>query len=139
MSTSQPAAIVVDDEPHIRHMLEFKLTENGYVVHTASNGETGYQLACEHAPDIILVDLQMPVCDGLTMGQRLARNPDTADIPIIMLTARGHRVPAEELARTNIRMVMAKPFSPRELLGKANGILGIDPGQPDRGTEAAAA
>jgi CheY-like chemotaxis protein len=113
---STKTVLIVDDEPHIRYLLEMKLRHAGYTVLTATNGDQGYEIAAEHAPDVIVTDFQMPGFTGLELCQKLAANPATAAIPAVMLTARGHRIPAAGVAATNITKMLAKPFSPRELL-----------------------
>ncbi len=131
--------LVVDDEPHIRHMLEYKLTKAGCTVHTASNGQTAFDLALEHIPDLVVTDYQMPGADGMEFCTRLRNTAETAEIPALLLTARGYKVPTTDLARTNIKSLIAKPFSPRELLAQIEELLG-DLGSStdeDRGSTAA--
>ena len=72
----------------------------------------------------MVTDYEMPGSDGLELCTRLKDNAETASIPAVMLTARGHKVPPSDLARTNIKSLMAKPFSPRELLAEINDLLG---------------
>ncbi len=119
--------LVVDDEPHIRHMLDYKLGGAGFTVITASNGVDALRLAREHRPDLMVTDLQMPGGDGLSLCLKLNEEPDTAGIPVIMLTARGYKVPPSDLGRTSIRSLVPKPFSPRELLAQIQEFLGAPP------------
>ncbi len=119
--------LVVDDEPHIRHMLDYKLGRAGFTVITASNGVDALRLAREHRPDLMVTDLQMPAGDGLSLCLKLNEEPDTAGIPVIMLTARGYKVPPSDLGRTSIRSLVPKPFSPRELLAQIQEFLGAPP------------
>ena len=119
--------LVVDDEPHIRHMLDYKLGRAGFTVITASNGVDALRLAREHRPDLMVTDLQMPGGDGLSLCLKLSEEPDTAGIPVIMLTARGYKVPPSDLGRTSIRSLVPKPFSPRELLAQIQEFLGAPP------------
>lgn len=115
--------LVADDEPPIRHMLDLKLCQAGFVVLTASNGQAAYELACEHIPSLIVSDYQMPGMDGLEFCQKLTSNAATSKIPVIMLTARAHKVPQEEIAKTNICCFLDKPFSPRDLILKIQELL----------------
>ncbi|MEE8154480.1 MAG: response regulator [Phycisphaerales bacterium] len=115
--------LVVDDEPPIRYMLDLKLRQAGFSVISASNGRDGYKLACEHRPDLVVSDYQMPVWDGLEFCQQLAADPETGEIPVVMLTARGHKVPPAELEKTNIRCFLNKPFSPRDLIVQIKELL----------------
>jgi len=120
--------LIVDDEPPIVHVVRLKLQQAGLEVVVANNGNLAYDLACKVKPDLIVTDFQMPGGTGLELATRLCGNPETCHIPLIMLTARGHRAPLAELAQTNVRSVLAKPFSPRHLLKKVSELLGLDDG-----------
>lgn len=120
---AEKMVLVVDDEPHIRYMLDFKLGRAGFRVITAGNSQQAYELAHEHRPDLIVTDFQMPGSDGLELCTRLKADPDTAAIPAVMLTARGYKVPASDLAKTNIKSLMDKPFSPNDLVARIHGLL----------------
>ncbi len=135
--TAHPGTILIaDDEPHVVYVVKFKLENAGYNVITSNNGKLAYILACEHLPDLIVTDFQMPGGSGLELATRLTANAETADIPIIMVTARGHRITPTELAETNIKQVMAKPFSPRELISHLNELLQVNRSD-ESGAEAA--
>jgi len=121
---STKTVLVVDDEPHIRYILESKLRGAGFAVLTASNGRDAYDLASAHLPDLVITDFQMPASSGLELCARLTSNARTAGIPAIMLTARGHRIAPSELARTNIHELLPKPFSVRQLLAKIAELFG---------------
>ena len=116
--------LVVDDEPHIRYMLEYKVSRAGYTVLVATDGPQAYDMACEHRPDLVVTDYQMPGGDGMEFSKRLKANADTADIPVLMLTARGYKVPASDLMQTNITALMDKPFSPRDLIARVAELIG---------------
>ncbi len=120
---SAQTVLVVDDESHITHVVSLKLRNAGYEVLTAADGEEGYELACQKRPDLIITDLQMPYMTGLEMCARLRQNPATAAIPALLLTARGYALAPEDLAKTNIREMLGKPFSPREVLEKVEEVL----------------
>jgi len=115
--------LIVDDEVHLVHILSFKLSQSGYELLTANNGQDGYELACQHQPDVVVTDFQMPVMDGFEMAKRLRANPLTVDIPLIMLTGRGHKISPEELAQTHIKIMMAKPFSANQLVKNVVQVL----------------
>ncbi|XAL98853.1 response regulator [Phycisphaeraceae bacterium D3-23] len=117
-STDAPGhtILIADDEPHIRHLVGSKLRKAGFNVLEATNGKDALALANEYRPALIVTDFQMPVMSGFEMSQTLSKNEETAQIPIILLTARGHKIGLAELAQTGIRLVMDKPFSPRQLL-----------------------
>lgn len=117
-------ALVVDDEQHIVHVVALKLRNAGLEVLTAADGEQAYEIASKTPPDIVITDLQMPYMNGLELCQKLRANPGTSHVPALMLTARGHALSKEDLASTNIAEVLAKPFSPREILSRVEAILG---------------
>ncbi len=119
--------LIVDDEPHVRYMLELKLRSAGFNILTAKNGKQAFEIAAQRFPDAIITDLQMPGCSGLDLCEQLKANVGTANIPVLMLTARGHRIAAEDLAKTNIRQMLAKPFSPREVVKLVHALVGGAP------------
>ncbi len=108
--------LIVDDEAHILHVLSLKLRNAGYEVVTAVDGEDGYELACQHLPDLVITDFQMPYMTGLELCRAMAANAPTAHIPVLILTARGYALDEDDLKIGNIRGVLSKPFSPRAVL-----------------------
>ena len=116
--------LVIDDEVHLVHIVAYALKKVGYELLTAHNGRDGYELACKHTPDLVITDFQMPGMNGFEMAVQLRDNSDTAQIPIIMITARGHKIPPNDLSRTNIQSMLPKPFSARDLVERVNGLLG---------------
>lgn len=123
MAMNGKVALVVDDEQHIVHVVALKLRNAGLEVVTASDGEQAYEIASKSPPDIVITDLQMPYMNGLELCQKLRANPATHHVPALMLTARGHAMSKEDLAGTNISEVLAKPFSPREVLARVEALL----------------
>ena len=116
--------LLCDDEIHILRAAEFKLKRAGYDVRTAGDGQEAWEAICQQKPDVLVTDYQMPRLDGFELVQRVRENPDTEDLPVLMLTAKGYELSQEELAeKWNVVAVIAKPFSPRELLRKVEGIL----------------
>jgi len=118
-----PVILVVDDEAHITHVVSLKLSNAGYDVHTAADGEEALEVALSVTPDIIITDLQMPYMNGLELCAKLKERPTTRNLPVILLTARGHALNEEEMKQTNIRQVMSKPFSPRQILDSVEALL----------------
>ena len=113
---SDCSILVCDDEPHIVHVVSTKLRNAGYDVITAADGEEAFDLAKERRPALLITDYQMPCLSGLELCAKLRANDATKAMPVIMLTARGFSLSMEELEKTNIRQVLPKPFSPREVL-----------------------
>ena len=119
-------ALVVDDEFHIVQVVSIKLKNNGFDVVTAENGSDGYELASETLPDIIVSDYQMPIMSGVEMIQKLRQNPETAHIPVIMLTARGFAIEDDQKEQLKVSACLSKPFSPREVLQTIEDVLKED-------------
>jgi len=115
--------LVVDDEIHIVHVVTIKLRNNGYDVVSASDGAEAYELACSEKPDIVVTDYQMPVMSGLELIEKLRATPQTADVPVIMLTARSFAVQEQQKQQLKISKCLSKPFSPKELLRDIEDVL----------------
>ena len=115
--------LLADDEAGIRKVLGISLADSGYEVLTAVDGEEGLDLALSERPDLIITDFQMPYMTGLELCNALASNPETKSIPVLMLTARGYALEADDLAVGNIKDVLSKPFSPRAILAQVQSLL----------------
>ncbi len=115
--------LLADDEPHITLVLSRKLQASGYDVITAEDGEDALEQALEASPALVITDLQMPYMSGIELARQLKTNDATSQTPVIMLTARGYVLDPSELASTNIRYIMSKPFSAREILDKVIELL----------------
>ena len=115
--------LVVDDEIHIVQVVAIKLRNNGFDVITCENGAQALKIASNEKPDVIVTDFQMPVMTGLELVENLRNQPDTAEIPVIMLTARGFAIEDRQKEELNISACLSKPFSPRELLQSVEEVL----------------
>jgi CheY-like chemotaxis protein len=134
MGQEKRLVLVVDDEVHILHVVSLKLRNAGYEVVTAENGQEALELALARRPDMVITDFQMPLMSGLELCQRFKEEPSTNTLPVLMLTARGFSLSAEDLDKTNIAGVLSKPFSPREVLARVQDLIG---GQVDQEKELA--
>lgn len=128
--------VLADDEAHITHVLRLKLEQRGYRILVAGDGEEAFGLVREHKPDVVITDLQMPVCSGYDLAKRMRADSWSRDIPVIMLTARGHTLSPEDIALTNIRHLLPKPFSAREVDALVLSLLADEP-PTSRGSMAA--
>ena len=115
--------VVADDEAPIRLVVSEKLRSAGYTAFEARDGQEAFDLTIKHAPAAVISDLQMPYVNGLDLAIRLKGDPRTSGVPVLLLTARGHILSDEQISRTNIRKVMSKPFSARELLAYVQSTL----------------
>ncbi len=113
--------LVVDDEQSIRELLEFNLKKNGYETLTAADGREALQKA--EGTDLILLDLMLPKIDGIEVCRRLKTAARTADIPIIMLTAKAEEVDRIIGLEMGADDYVAKPFSMRELMARIKAVL----------------
>lgn len=129
--------LIVDDEAHIVQVVSLKLRNAGYEVITAVDGEEGLEVALRERPDLVITDFQMPYMTGLELCQALARDQSTADIPVLMLTARGYALGEDDLGLGNIKEVLTKPFSPRQIVQQVEQLLNGDAPEAKSRPEAA--
>ena len=116
--------IVADDEAHILHIVSMKLKNAGYDVVTAMDGEEALELCKSEMPDMLITDYQMPYMSGLELCMELRASEETREIPALMLTARGFDIEPDEMSAAGIEAVLAKPFSPREVLQRVKELIG---------------
>jgi len=119
----KPKILVVDDEPDAIELIGFNLKAAGYDVITAEDGSEALKKARVFLPNLVLLDLMIPEVDGLEVCKILRRDPNTAGIPIIMVTAKAaelDRVLGLELGADDY---VTKPFSPRELVLRVKNLL----------------
>lgn len=115
--------LIADDEAPIRYMLAAKFRGAGFSVIEAPDGELAFDEVQKARPALVVSDFQMPWMSGLELCTKLRATPGLDAIPVIMLTARGHLVSREDLANTNIKEVIAKPFSARQVVEAATRLL----------------
>ena len=115
--------IIVEDEQDIRELLEFTFLRDGYDVIAAETAEIALQKIDIKLPDMIVVDWMLPGMDGIDLAKRLRRDELTADLPIVMLTARGEEADKLKSFAGGIDDYITKPFSPRELLARVKALL----------------
>jgi DNA-binding response OmpR family regulator len=116
--------LVADDEPNIVTALEFLLQRNGFQVQVARNGEEALSLIESARPDLVLLDVMMPLKSGYEVCKRIRERPDWSHIKIVMLSAKGRD---DEVARgldLGADLYITKPFSTRDLVSKIKGLLG---------------
>jgi DNA-binding response OmpR family regulator len=126
MASSPPTILLADDEPLITCVVAQRIRGAGYTVVVAHDGEEALELAQENPPNLVVTDLQMPRMSGIELAQRLQSHGPTANVPVIMLTARGYILQSAD-APSNIKHLMSKPFSPKEVLAKIDALLGRSP------------
>jgi DNA-binding response OmpR family regulator len=116
--------LIADDEPNIVTSLEFLMRGCAYEVRVARDGEEALRLAEAFQPDILLLDVMMPLCDGFEVCRRLRGNPATRGVRILMLTAHGRDAEMERGLALGADAYITKPFSNKDLVAKVQGLLG---------------
>lgn len=115
--------LIVDDEVHIVELIKYNLESNGYKTYAAYDGGEALKIVDENEIDLIILDLMLPVIDGIEVCKTLKRRESKANIPIIMLTAKGDefdRILGLELGADDY---ITKPFRIRELISRINAVL----------------
>ena len=115
--------LVVDDNPSIRGPLCFLLEDDGYAVDVAGNGKEALQKVGSFNPDLIFLDVMMPIKSGYEVCQIIKSNPDTKHIYVIMLTAKGKSEEKQEGLEAGADEYIFKPFSPLKIVAKVHTIL----------------
>jgi CheY-like chemotaxis protein len=118
--------LIIDDEDDIRRVATLSLVKvGGMEVIGSASGEEGVSKAEQEMPDVILLDVMMPHVDGPSTLAKLRDNPQTANIPVIFLTAKAMTQEVEKLKRLGARGVLTKPFDPMTLPKDVKDLLSI--------------
>lgn len=115
--------LAVDDEEHILELLVYNLESNGFRVLTAESGEEGLEILKKEAVDLVLLDIMLPGIDGMEMLKRIRKNPDTAELPVIMLTAKSEEINKVLGLEVGADDYISKPFGIYELVARVKAVL----------------
>jgi len=115
--------VVADDDPQVTELLRFKLERSGYEVLSVDDGGKAVDLVRTTRPDLAIVDIMMPVMDGFQVLRALKSDPDTMEIPVILLTARGLEEDIEKGYESGAVAYFRKPFSISELAEQVESLL----------------
>ncbi|MBI4677348.1 MAG: response regulator [Elusimicrobia bacterium] len=125
-----PTILIVDDEPEIVTLLRAVLAKDGFTIAEASNGQAALErLGIDPRtpgtilPDLIVLDIMMPVMDGYELNKRLQADPTAKDIPIVVLTAKGQKMRDLFEVAPNVAAYIQKPFDPKTLRELIAGII----------------
>ncbi len=118
-----PLILIVEDEADLVTLLRYNLESEGFRVAEAGNGEEALVLVKEETPDLILLDWMLPMLSGIEVCRQLRRRPETAEVPIIMLTARGEEGDRIRGLECGADDYVTKPFSPAELIARVRAVL----------------
>lgn len=119
-----PKILIADDEVYMLRLLEMTFKKGGYAVVSCRDGQEALAQAVSAGPQLIVLDVMMPGLDGLGALRQLKGNPATRDIPVVVLSAKGHALTKVEAEQAGAVMFLAKPFSPNQLLSEVQKILG---------------
>ncbi len=122
--------LVVDDEVYIVHILEFTLREEGYEVVSAVDGEEALEVLEAERPDLVVLDVMMPKLDGYETCKRLRAIEAFKETPVILLSAKGRLVDQRMGMDVGADEYVTKPFSPRKLVERINGLLNLSDESP---------
>jgi two-component system phosphate regulon response regulator PhoB len=120
---SRGRVLLVEDDAALVELLDWHLTRENFEVEKTADGEEALLLASENPPDLVLLDWMIEGVSGIEVCRRLRRLPQTANLPIIMLTARGEEEDRVRGLQTGADDYITKPFSPRELVARVGAVL----------------
>lgn len=118
-----PQVLIVDDSPTELHVLTTILEKHGFGVNTASNGEDGVIAAKELKPDLILMDVVMPGMNGFQATRKLAKDPETENIPVVIVTTKDQETDRVWGLRQGAKDYITKPVAEGELIEKIKGAM----------------
>ena len=120
---TKPRLLLVEDDRAISDLLVWHFDKEGYAVHRTGDGDEALMLAREETPDVIILDWMIEGVSGIEVCRRLRRRPETGNVPIIMLTARGEESDRVRGLETGADDYVTKPFSPRELVARVGAVM----------------
>jgi DNA-binding response OmpR family regulator len=115
--------LVAEDQPHIRALIQYKLRNSGYQVVAVEDGEAALKNAIESKPDLILLDVMMPLMTGFEVLAALKQNEETRQIPVLLVTAQSSESEVLKGLEMGADDYVTKPFSPNELAARVKTVL----------------
>jgi len=119
----QPSVLVVEDDAAIRDLLQYTFERAGFQVRTAASAERALELLKERVPTVAVIDWMLPAMSGLVLVERMRRDPRTAGIPMLMVTARDGEQERVHGLESGADDYLVKPFSPSELVARVRGLI----------------
>lgn len=119
----QPYALIVEDDKDIARLIEFHLGKGGFRTQSAESGKDALAQVASDMPDVVLLDIMLPDVDGLTICHEIREDPKTADLPIVMVSARGEEEDIIAGLELGADDYIAKPFSPNLLLARVRAVM----------------
>lgn len=115
--------LIVDDEPNIVISLEFLMEQSGYEVAIARNGEEALEKIASFEPDLVLLDIMLPLLNGFEVCQRIRENPQWNRTKVIMLSAKGREIDVSKGIALGADAYVTKPFSTKDLIAQVQRLL----------------
>ena len=122
-SSLKPSVLIVEDEAALVELLSYNLEKNGFRTSIARDGEEAILAIAETKPDLVLLDWMLPYVSGIEICRRLRRDPETRELPIILLTARGEEGDRIRGLDSGADDYIVKPFSPSELIARVKAVI----------------
>ncbi|MAU02036.1 MAG: two-component system response regulator [Anaerolineaceae bacterium] len=119
----KPSVLIVDDEPMTRNLLRLMLERAGFAISEAEDGLKALLMVAEQSPDVLLLDVMMPNMDGLTVCEKLRARPETAVLPIILLSARTSPESVKAGMEAGATRYLGKPISHEQLIQTVRDVL----------------
>jgi DNA-binding response OmpR family regulator len=123
VNSERPLVLIADDDPDIQALVAFRLERAGFRVARAADGEAALELALAEPPALAVIDWSMPKLDGLELTKLLRANADTADMPVLLLTARAQEQDVAIGLEAGATAYVKKPFSGQELTEHVQALL----------------
>jgi DNA-binding response OmpR family regulator len=120
----RPKVLIAEDEETIVESLSFLMEKEGYDVSVATDGQTAISMITRNVPDMVLLDVMMPGCDGFEVVRAMRGNANTRLIPIMMLTAKTREVDRRKGLELGVDDFVTKPFSTRDVVSRVRALLG---------------
>ncbi|MEQ8390659.1 MAG: response regulator [Thalassospira sp.] len=119
----RPKVLIAEDEETIVESLSFLMEKEGYEVSVATDGQTAIKMIARDIPDMVLLDVMMPGCDGFEVVRAARADPKTKRIPIMMLTAKTREVDRRKGLELGVDDFVTKPFSTRDVVARVKALL----------------
>ena len=117
--------LVIEDDPATLRLINYSLRHEGYQVLTAANGLEGIRKAHHEKPDLIILDVMLPGIDGFEICHRLRSEPDTAQLPILMFSAKAQGIDKDTGLKVGADDYLTKPAAPADIVSKAANLLAL--------------
>lgn len=120
---TQTSVLIVEDEPEIADLIRFHAERDGFDARVARSGSEALEAVKQRVPDVVSLDIMLPDLDGLEVCRRLKRDPETATLPIVIVSAKGEEAEVVAGLELGADDYVTKPFSPRVLMARLKAVL----------------